>query len=319
MRLVFFGSDVFALPALEALVAAGHELALAVTNPDRRRGRSKALLPTPIKETALRLGAPVEQPEERPGRALAARIAEVGAELGVVVAYGQFLTKRVREAPSLGYSINLHGSLLPRWRGAAPVAAALLAGDPVTGVSVQRVEQRMDAGPLLLSREEVVRPDDDRGALRDRLSQLGAELLVEAVAAIARGEAAFVAQDEALATLAPKLSKEDGQLDLAGDAARLAREVRAFTPWPGAFLTLAGGERVQVVRALALETPSEGPSEGTAPGTVLALDKERESLRVAAGSGALELLTLKPVGKRDMSGLAFANGRRLKPGDRVLA
>jgi methionyl-tRNA formyltransferase len=310
VRLVFFGSDAFALPSLVALAQAGHELALVVTNPDRRQGRSKTLVPTPIKEEAMRLGAPLAQPEKRPGRALAETIRDSGAELGVVVAYGQFLTKRVREAPSLGYSINLHGSLLPRWRGAAPVAYALRAGDSSTGVSVQRVEKHMDAGPLFDSREEAILADDTRASLRDRLCVLGAQLLVDVVARIAEGGVTPAAQDESQVTLAHKLSKEDGHLDLAGSAAELDRQIRAFTPWPGATLHLPAG-RVQVLCARVAE--GSGVS-----GEILAVDKASGSLRVATGEGALDLLELKPVGKRAMSGLAFANGRRLTPGASLL-
>lgn len=310
MRLVFFGSDAFAHPALVGLANAGHEIALVVTNPDRRRGRSKTLHPTPMKEEALERGWDVAQPEGRPGKALAEQIRASGAELGVVVAYGQFLTKRVREAPSLGYSINLHGSLLPRWRGAAPVAYALRAGDAVTGVSVQRVEKTMDAGPLLCSRETPVLPDDTRGALRDRLSALGGELLVEAVGKIAAGEASFVPQDESGVTFAHKLSKDDARLDLSASAVELDRQIRAFDPWPGAFADLSGG-KLGVVRA---RVAPEGEGD---PGTVLAIDKDTQALRVAVGQGALDLYEVKPVGKRAMSGLAYANGRRVGVGDRL--
>ena len=306
MRFAFFGSDVFALPTLVALCEAGHEPALVLTNPDRRRGRSKTLYPTPIKEEALRRGAAVLQPEGRPGRAEAEAIAAAGAELGVVVAYGQFLTKRVREAPSRGYSINLHGSLLPRWRGAAPVAYAIRAGDARTGVSVQRVEQRMDAGPVFASREEPIGPEDTRGGLRDRLSELGAGLVVEVVAAIARGEADPQPQDEGAVTLAGKLSKEESVLDLSASARDLDLAVRAFSPWPGTKLALESGALDLVrVRPLARD-------HSAAPGTLLELGAE--GIVVATGSGALELLEVKPAGKRAMSARAYVNGRRLELG-----
>ena len=305
LRIAFFGSDAFAVPSLRALANAEHEVALVVTNPDRRRGRSKRLLPTPVKEEAERLGAPVLQPEGRPRRECAERIEASGALLGVVVAYGQFLSKRVRTAPSLGYSINLHGSLLPRWRGAAPVAAAILAGDATTGVSVQRVEKRMDAGPLLLSRSEAIGPEETRGVLRDRLSAIGGDLLVEALRRIEAGEASFTAQDEAAVTQAAKLDKGDGLLDLCRPAAELDRRIRACTPWPTAYLELPAG-RLQVLRARILDGVGD-------PGTVLA--RSAEGLALATGDGALELLEVKPVGKRAMSAAAYANGRRLRAGD----
>ncbi len=310
MRIAFLGSDAFAVPSLRALADAGHEVARVVTNPDRRRGRSKTLLPTPVKELALELGAPVEQPEGRPGAEVAQRIAGSGAELGVVVAYGQFLGRAMRRAPARGFSINLHASLLPRWRGAAPVAAAIRAGDAVTGVSVQRVERRMDAGPVLLAREEPIRPDDTREGLRERLAELGAQALVDAVARIERGEAVFTPQDEAQATYAPILGKEDGRVELAAPAAELDRTIRAFHPWPGAFLELGGKVgRLQLLRA----RPVEGAGEDAAPGTILATTDV--GLVVQAGAGALELLEVKPAGKRAMSGAAFARGRRLAAGE----
>lgn len=311
MRFAFFGSDVFALPTLVALAEAGHEPVCVLTNPDRRRGRSKTLHPTPIKEEALRRGVPVLQPAGRPGRAEAEAIAAAGAELGVVVAYGQFLTKRVREAGSLGYSINLHGSLLPRWRGAAPVAYAIRAGDAVTGVSVQKVEKRMDAGDVFASRELPIGASETRGELRDRLSELGAQLVVEVVNSIASGEARPQPQDEEQVTLATKLSKEDSLLSLDASAAELDRTIRAFTPWPGGRLELEGGA-LGLLRVRPL--PDEDTS-GQAPGTILEIGKE--GITVATGQGALELLEVKPAGKRGMPGRAYANGRRLSAGDRL--
>ena len=302
MRIAFFGSDVFAAPSLRALAAAGHEIVVTITNPARPRGRSGAPQPTPIKELAGELGSPMFQPAGRPLEEGASRIAAAGAELGVVVAYGQFLGRSVRKAPSLGYCINLHASLLPRWRGAAPVAAAIKAGDSVTGITIQRVARRMDAGPILLAREEPIDSNATRGALRDRLSEMGAEALVEAVAAIKAGEAVFTPQDEERATHAPLLTKSDGALDLTRPADELDRVVRAFHPWPGAFLPLAKG-KLQVLRAVPV--PGNAP-----PGTVLGGGE----LTIATGAGALDLLEVKPAGKKTMRGAAFANGRRLEPG-----
>lgn len=305
MQIAFFGSDAFAVPTLTALAEAGHTVALAVTNPDRRRGRSKTLHPTPVKEEALRLGAVVLQPEGKPKRDVAERIAAEGVELGVVVAYGQFLGRRVRQAPSLGYTINLHGSLLPRWRGAAPVAAAILAGDAQTGVSVQRVAAAMDAGDVLCERAVPIGPEDTRGGLRDRLAEVGAALVVEAVAAIAAGTATFTPQDETQVTLARKFGKQDGLVTWDQPCAELDRRVRGLSPWPCAFFELESG-RLQVLEARPL------PDESGEPGTVLAI--RDGALIVAAGEGALALRSVKPLGKRAMDGRAYANGRRLEPG-----
>jgi len=309
MRIAFFGSDAFSVPGLRALEAAGHEVALVVTNPDRPRGRSGKPRPTPVKEEAERIGCALLQPEGKPGAAVAERIEGLGCELSVVVAYGQIIGRRVRRAAGLGYAINLHASLLPRWRGAAPVAAAILAGDAVTGVSVQKLWAKMDAGSVLLAREAPIGPETTRGALRNALSALGAEALPEAVGRIAGGEAEFSPQDEARATYAPLLQKADGRLDLARPAPELDRRVRAFTPWPGAFCALDTG-RLGVLRAAPLAGP---PREAPGPGTVLAVGAD--GLDVATGEGALRLVEVKPAGKRAMRALDYANGRRLRPGD----
>lgn len=314
MRICFLGSDAFAVPTLVALADAGHHVGLVITNPDRRRGRKSALLATPVKEEAVRRGFPVHQPEGKPGAETAQAIAASGAELGVVVAYGQLLKKAVRSAPSLGFSINLHASLLPRWRGAAPVAAAIRAGDGVTGVSVQRVERRLDAGPVLVSRELPIGPDDTRGGLRDALSTLGAEAVVEAVARIATGEAEFVPQDDALATHAPILAKHDGGVAWEQPAAEIERTVRAFSPWPLAFVDLGGKiGRVQLLRTRLADAPPE--RAGAAPGTHLGTTDE--GLRVMTGEGALELLEVRRAGKKATSGAAFARGLRTQPGERL--
>ncbi|MEZ6189189.1 MAG: methionyl-tRNA formyltransferase [Planctomycetota bacterium] len=308
MRIAFFGSDGFSVPCLEALAAAGHEVALVVTNPDRPQGRSKTPIPTPVKELALERGWPVFQPEGRPGEEGARRMQDAGVELAVVVAYGQFLGRQVRRASSLGYAINVHASLLPRWRGAAPDAHAILAGDARTGVTVQKLLAKMDAGPVLAARETPIGPRETKGELRERLSHLGAELLVDAVAQIAAGDPTFVEQDPAGITFAPLIQKQDGRLDLALPAVELERRVRAMLPWPVASIELAGG-RLQVLEARVV-----ADAEG-APGEVLALG---DAPRIATGAGALELVEVKPAGKRAMPGAAWANGQRLQVGDRLV-
>lgn len=306
MRLAFFGSDPFSLPSLLYTLAAGHEIALVVTNPDRPKGRSGAPQPTPVRAEAEARGIPVLAPEGKPDQAVAERIGAAGIELAVVVAYGQFLPRIVRAAPSRGFSINVHASLLPRWRGAAPDAAAILAGDPITGVTVQRMVARMDEGPVLARRETPIGAEETRGQLRERLAVLGAELLVEeALPAVAAGTAVETEQDASLATHAPLLEKEHGRLDLTRPAEELGRQVRAYAPWPGAFLQLESG-RVQVLRA------APRPADG-APGRVLG--EEGEALLVSTGRGALLLQEVKPDGKRAMSGTSWARGRRLRPGD----
>ncbi|MCA8925282.1 MAG: methionyl-tRNA formyltransferase, partial [Planctomycetes bacterium] len=294
MRIAFFGSDGFSVPSLEAAAAAGHEVALVVTNPDRPRGRSGTPQPTPVKALAVERGWPVFQPDGRPGEAGAARLREAGVELSVVVAYGQFLGREVRRAPSLGYAINVHASLLPRWRGAAPDAHAILAGDAITGVTVQKLLAKMDAGPVLAARETPIGPEETKGELRERLAHLGAGLLVDALRAIEGGAPAFLEQDPAGVTFAPLIQKTDGALELGAEAAALERRVRAMLPWPVAYLDLPSG-RVQVLRARV------HPEAAGAPGEVLALE---EGPWIATGAGALELVEVKPAGKRAMPGSA---------------
>lgn len=309
MRLAFFGSDPFSVPSLTALLEAGHEVVLVVSNPDRPRGRSGAPQPTPVTAAAQAAGIAVLTPEGRPDEACAAALRAAGVELAVVVAYGQFLPRVVREAPARGFAINVHASLLPRWRGASPDAAAILAGDERTGVTIQRLVAKMDAGPVLCARETAIDPRETRGALRERLGLLGAALLVEeALPSIAAGTAVAVEQDPAQVTFAPLLTKQDGRLELSRPADELARRVRACAPWPGAFLELSAGGRLQVLAASSSPTGDAGPV-----GRVLGVTGD--TLHVACGAGALVLTEVKPDGKKAMSGAAWANGRRLRSGD----
>jgi len=306
MRIAFFGSDGFSVPSLEAVAAAGHEVALVVTNPDRPRGRSGAPQPTPVKALAVERGWEVFQPAGRPGEEGAAKLRAAGVELSVVVAYGQFLGRAVRRAPTLGYAINVHASLLPRWRGAAPDAHAILAGDTITGVTVQKLLAKMDAGPVLAARETPIGERETKGELRERLGELGAELLVDALRQIEAGDPAFVDQDPAGITFAPLIKKQDGALDFAQPAAALERRVRAMLPWPVAYFG-QGNARVQVLQARVVEGSG-------APGEVLALEGAPV---VAAGEGALELVEVKPAGKRAMPGADWARGKRVSVGDRL--
>jgi methionyl-tRNA formyltransferase len=310
VKLAFLGTPAFAVPSLRALHAAGHAIALVVTNPDRPQGRSKEPVPPPVKEAALELGLALHQPAVAKGDARLEHLRDEGIELGVVVAYGQYLPKPVRESPSRGFMINVHASLLPRWRGAAPIPAAIRAGDAVSGVSVQRVEKALDGGPVLASREHVLVSGETRGSLEEKLSRLGAELVVSCVAAIERGEAVFTPQDEARATHVGKIETQDARLDLARPAVELERLVRAMDPEPAAWLELPSG-RLQVVKAR-LAGPIRA---GRAPGEIEAVTTD--ALVVATGEGALALEAVKPAGKRAMSGGAYANGKRLEAGSKL--
>jgi len=221
-----------------------------------------------------------------------------------VVAFGQFLPRVVREVPPLG-CINLHASLLPKFRGAAPIHRALIAGETETGVTVMRVEGQMDAGPILLQRALPILPADDAGSLHDRLAVLGAEALSDALRILAAGEGRWVPQDPAKVSLAPKLGDADFRVDLAGDPVSLVNRIRGLSPAPGAYLTLAGDQRLRLLKAEARQ--ASGP-----PGTILAI--EETGVVVATGEGAIALLEVQPAGKRRMSAAEFARGRRLRVG-----
>jgi methionyl-tRNA formyltransferase len=270
-----------------------------VSQPDRARGRGRRLSPSPVAEVALREALLLLRPE----RVAEAEAALRGArpDLGVVVAFGQFLPRRIRELPALGYCINGHASLLPRWRGAAPIARAILAGDRSTGVSVMRVEREMDTGAVALRREIEIAPDETAGELESRLAALTAELVGEAVEAIAGGRVRWVPQDAAGACAAPKLERADAQLDFREGAAPLARRVRALSPAPGAGATL-DGEPLRILAARA----EPGPVDA-APGTV----------RIATGDGWLVPLVLQRAGGRALDVDAFLRGRSIPDGARL--
>jgi methionyl-tRNA formyltransferase len=265
-------------------VEAGHDVGLVVTRPDRP-GHRLRLTPPPVKDAALELGLPVFQPERIRVPEAVDRLAAAEPELVVVVAYGQIIPSTILELPRRGV-LNVHASLLPRWRGAAPIAHAILAGDPVTGVTIMAMDEQLDHGPILATRQTVIGDREDAAALAQRLSTLGAELLVETLPEL--GGIVPREQDHGAATLAPKLKKEDGELGWELDAAQIDRRVRAFQPWPGVILPFRGA-RVKVLRG--------SPAGGTgAPGEVLAVD--RNGVEVAAGRGSYLLEEVQVPGRR---------------------
>ena len=298
MRLVFLGSPDEAVVALDALHSAGHDIALVVTQPDRRRGRGGHLDPSPVKRRAVELGLPVTTPERC--RDALDDIMAAGAELGIVVAFGQLIPTPVLEAVPNGY-VNVHFSLLPRWRGAAPVERALLAGDEETGVCLMQLEAGLDTGPVYACERIPIGPDDTAGALRARLAEIGSGLLVDNVERIP--DAVPVPQ-EGEPTYAHKLTVEEFELDWARPAVELARVVRAGNPKPGAWTT-AGGRRLKVLRA----RPDPGADAGGAPpGTLMGKGA------VATGGGVLVLEEVQPETKGVMPASAWAAGFR---GDRL--
>jgi methionyl-tRNA formyltransferase len=303
MRVLFFGTPHFAVPSLEA-VASRHQVVAVVTQPDRPAGRGRRPTPPPVAVRARELGLPVLQPERL--RDVREELERLRPDVGVVVAYGKVLPRWLLALPRHG-CVNLHPSRLPRHRGASPIQAALLSGDPVTGVSVVRVTEELDAGDILAQREVPVRPDDTAGTLAERLSREGAELLVEVLDALDRGEVTAQPQDPREATYCGRLTKEDGRILWDQPAQAVERHVRAMDPWPVAYTNHRGVPlRVWRVR------PAEG--EGP-PGEVLRLS--HDGFVVATGSGAVEVLEVQPASGRRMRASDYARGHRVQVGERL--
>ena len=296
------GTPDFAVPSLEALVNA-HDVALVVTQPDRRAGRGMTVRASPVAEAARAHGLAVAQPERARDPALAEQVRSTGAHVLVVAAYGQILPAALLEATP-GGGLNVHASLLPRWRGASPITAAILAGDAETGVSIMRMEAGLDTGPVLLQRSTPIGDRETAGELGARLAALGAEALAGGLQVLAAGEPAFSAQDDAAATYAPLVRKGDGDLSWDRPAAIIDRAVRAYDPWPGVRLPL-GGEALRVLDARAL--PAWAGGAAAEPGTVL--EVAADGVTVMAADAPVRVIRVQPPGKRPMDAAAFARGR----------
>ena len=302
MRLVFAGTPEFAALALQAIVAAGHDVALVLTQPDRPAGRGMALQPSPVKKLALEKGIEVFQPLSLKDAEAQARIAAVGAEVMVVAAYGLILPQTVLDLPRFG-CLNIHASLLPRWRGAAPIQRALLAGDAETGVCIMQMEAGLDTGPVLLREAFPILPDDTSATLHDRLAALGARLVVDALEGLPLPATPQVLDG---VTYAQKIGKAEAQVDWSQSAAELDLHIRAFNPFPGAQAQF-GGQTVKLWRA----APVEGSGE---KGQILQVDRNR--VVVACGSGALAVSELQKAGGKRLAVREFLAGHPLKTGDR---
>lgn len=302
MKLIFAGTPEFAAQALSAIVAAGHQVALVLTQPDRPAGRGMALQPSAVKNVALAHGIEVFQPLTLKDAEAQAKIAAVGAEVMVVAAYGLILPQAVLDMPRFG-CINIHGSLLPRWRGAAPIQRALLAGDAETGVCIMQMEAGLDTGPVLLRGALPIAATDTTASLHDRLAELGARLCVEAL-----GQLPLPAEPQPGegVTYAHKIEKAEAVIDWTKSAAELDRHIRAFNPFPGA-QALFGGQTVKLWQAT--------PVDGSGPvGSVLAVDKKR--IVIACGEGALAVSELQKAGGKRLPVQQFLAGHPLKVGDR---
>jgi methionyl-tRNA formyltransferase len=311
LRLLFFGTPEFAVPTLQALQASRHPVVGVVTQPDRARGRGQHSQPGPVKQLAEQSGLRILQPERLRDEGFLDTLRSLEADLGVVAAYGKILTDAVLAIPRLGL-INVHASLLPKYRGAAPIHRAVMAGEPLTGVTIMRVVKALDAGPMISSETRPIGEGDTSADVERDVARIGARLLVEAVDAIADGRASETPQNEAEATYAPKIDKADGVIDWSRPAVDIHNQIRGLHPWPHAYAELQG-ERTILLRS---EVEPALPGTRAEPGTVL--DAHADQFRVQTGNGVLRLLMLQREGRRPLTAREFLAGRRIGPGSRFM-
>ena len=311
MKAVFFGTPAFAVPTLERLIESNHDVLAVVTQPDRKRGRGQCVSAAPVKQVAEAHQLPVLQPERLKDPTFVAALEALEPDIGVVAAYGKLLPDNLLELPRHGM-VNVHASLLPKYRGAAPIHRAIMAGELETGVTIIQLVRAMDAGPMLKLASCPISPDDTSEMLASRLASLGADLLLTVVDELAAGRTTVQTQDHDRATFAPRLSRDDGVIDWRRSAADLHNQVRGLHPWPHAFSYLAGA-RYAILQSAVAECPEA--SRCTQPGEIVEATKDR--LIVAAGGGsALAIQELQPEGKRPLPTRAFLAGHRLEPGAR---
>jgi methionyl-tRNA formyltransferase len=307
MRVTFMGSASFAVPSLDAVVRAGHDVVQVVTRADKPSGRGLGLSVTPVKARALELGLPVFQPKNLRDAEVQRSLRDAGPDLVLVAAYGRILPPEVLAIPPLG-CVNVHGSLLPRFRGAAPIQRAIIEGEAETGVTIMRMDEGLDTGPVIATAATPIVLRDTAATLFDRLAAMGADLLASTLPAIADGSAVAVPQDGTKATLAAILRKEDGAIDWSLGRDRVADLVRGVEPWPGAFTFTPAGARLRVFPFLERAVGTDG-----VPGQVLAIDAD--GMVVRAGDGSVRVRELQPAGSRRMTPREAAAGRRLAVGD----
>jgi methionyl-tRNA formyltransferase len=308
MRLVFLGTPPFAVPALERVVEAGHQVQAVYTQPDRPKGREQEPAPSAVKQAALRLGLEVRQPDRIRRPEVAEELKQLQPEAMAVVGYGQIIPRSIIDIPPLGI-INVHASLLPKYRGAAPIQWAVARGEAVTGVTTMRIDEGLDTGDILLARETPIGPDETAVELAARLSVMGAELLAETLERLQAGTIVPRKQDGALATHAPLLRKEDGLIDWMRTAREVYNGVRGFVPWPGAY-TWFRGQRLHIWKARIAEVTTAG-----APGSLAVAG--RRLLARCGGGGCLELLEVQLEGRKRIPADAFLNGQRVQSGEQL--
>lgn len=309
MNLVFAGTPEFAVPALNALLDAGHAVRAVYTQPDRPAGRGRKLGVSAVKQAALARGLEVRQPLTLRSEEEAQALKSLQPDALIVIAYGLILPAAILSIPRFG-CINVHASLLPRWRGAAPIQRAIEAGDEMTGVTIMQMDAGLDTGPMLALAATPIRAQDTSATLHDRLAEIGAPLLVSTLARLERGDITPQAQENADATYARKLSKDEARIDWRAEAALIARRIRAFNPWPVAHTTIDG----QVLRLWNASEVSKGAAT-QAPGTILGSDTQ--AILVQCGHGVIGLTQLQAEGGKVLNATAFFNGRPLPPGTRL--
>ncbi|MGL5128543.1 MAG: methionyl-tRNA formyltransferase [Aeromonas popoffii] len=310
LKLIFAGTPDFAARHLAALLSSDHEVVAVYTQPDKPAGRGQKLTASPVKELALTHNLPVYQPASLRNEEAQAELAALGADLMVVVAYGLILPKVVLDTPRLG-CINVHGSLLPRWRGAAPIQRAIWAGDAETGVTIMQMDVGLDTGAMIRKVSCPIAADETSTSLYDKLAGLGPQALVDTLNAMATGDTAAEQQDDSLANYAQKLSKEEARIDWSMEAVAIERCIRAFNPWPISWFEVAG-QTIKVWQAEVVDS-----NHGQPAGTLLKADKQ--GIDIATGKGVLRLLTLQPPGKKAMSVSDLLNSRRdwFEPGTQL--
>ncbi|GAB4371113.1 MAG: methionyl-tRNA formyltransferase [Deltaproteobacteria bacterium] len=308
-RVVFLGTPRFAVPSLAAL-AERETVTLVVTNPDRPAGRGRTVVASPVKEEALRRSIPVFQPEKARSPESVERIRAEAPDLIVVVAYGQILPESILSIPRI-CCVNVHASLLPKYRGAAPIQWAIARGETVTGVTIMRMDAGMDTGPILLAREVPIGEEDTAGTMFERLAAVGAETLSEALHRLRAGTLPEIPQDDAQATYAPMLRKEHGAIDWGKTAREIRNLVRGMTPWPSAHAFHEG----KTLKILEVSPGATGRAGGASPGEVLSVGKE--GIEVACGGGSIRLVRVQPEGGKSMTAWDFAQGRRIRKGVRL--
>ena len=310
LSIVFFGTADFAVPCLEALLQAGHRVLAVVTQPDKEQGRGRQLAGSPVKQAALRLALPVLQPRRVRSEAFIARIREMAPDVLALAAFGQIVPQALLDIPPLG-PINVHGSLLPKYRGAAPIQRAIMAGETETGVTTMWMDATLDTGDMLLSEAIPINPEDTAGTMFPKLAEVGARLLVETLDGLAAGTIVRKKQDDSQATLAPAIQPADAEIDWGQNATQIHNRIRGVTPKPGAFTSIRG-KRVKIWST----TPADRLASTLPAGAVVAINKRPPGLRVSCGDGS-ELLVLdaQPESGKRMSAADWARGLRLEPGE----